>query len=192
MTRPRLILLDRDGTVIVDAHYLHDPEKVQLIAGAAEAIARLNRRGHSVAVVSNQSGVGRGLFSEARMHAVNARMEQLLARHGAHLDAIYCCTDPPGVESACRKPEPGMLLRASRELGLPLANAVMIGDKAADIQAGLAVGATTVLVLTGYGARVAAAEEASPHHTAEDLAAAIDWVLRGRAGEREPMGGDGV
>lgn len=177
MTGPRLILLDRDGTVIEDDHYLHQPEKVRLIAGAEVAIERLNLAGHSVAVVSNQSGVGRGYFSEADMHAVNARMEQLLARGGAHLDAIYCCTDPPGVDSTCRKPAPGMLIRASREFGLPLEEAVVIGDKAADIQAGLAAGAKTVLVLTGYGAQVASENRVIPHHTAADLAAAVQWVL---------------
>src|SRR4051794_9602805 len=125
-TRPA-VFLDRDGVLIEEAHYLADPARVRPIPGAAEGIHRLNRLGIPVVVVTNQAGVARGLFPEERVREVHDRLAGLLARAGAHVDRFYYCPHHPTagvgpyrVECACRKPRPGMLLRAAAELGLDL------------------------------------------------------------------------
>lgn len=158
------IFLDRDGVIIEDAHYLASPEGVQLVAGSAEAIHALNRAGWPVIVVTNQAGVGRGLFPESAVDAVHARLRVLLTAYGARVDRFYYCPHHPAAElegyrreCACRKPRPGMLRTAAVELGLDLARSWMIGDRETDLAAGAAVGARTVLVRTGYGAGVSTA-----------------------------------
>jgi D-glycero-D-manno-heptose 1,7-bisphosphate phosphatase len=157
------LLLDRDGVLNVEVDHLHEPARVELIPGAAAVVAAMNRRGVPVAVVSNQAGIGRGLYGEVEYAAVTARLAMLLAAHGARLDATFHCPHHPehGLGAYrrvcdCRKPRPGLLLRAAQELGLDLARSVMVGDKISDLEAGRAAGCRTILVRTGYGA----AEEA--------------------------------
>lgn len=149
----RAILADRDGTLIVEKNYLSDPEQVELIPGAGEAIRALREDGWLVICVSNQSGVGRGYFSLASVDAVNAKVQELLRESGAHLDAFYVCPDAPDVDSTHRKPAPGMAHDAARDFKLNLADCVVIGDKPADIGLARAIGARAVLVRTGYGAK---------------------------------------
>jgi D-glycero-D-manno-heptose 1,7-bisphosphate phosphatase len=156
--RPALFL-DRDGVINVDVGYLHRPGDLALIDGSAEAIARVNRLGVPVVVITNQAGIGRGYYDEAAFRAVQAKLEQVLAERGAHLDGCYFCPHHPvhgvgrlRVACDCRKPKPGLLLQASRELGLDLAASLLIGDKDSDLEAGRAAGCTTLLVRTGYGA----------------------------------------
>jgi D-glycero-D-manno-heptose 1,7-bisphosphate phosphatase len=148
------VFLDRDNTLIVSDGYLGDASKVVLVEGAAEAIARLRGLGFAIAVVSNQSGIARGMFNEAATQAVNARLDKLLREQdaGAIIDAHEYCPHHPEapvekyrVECDCRKPKPGMLLKASRELGLDLARSWMVGDAPRDIEAGKAAGCRTVL-----------------------------------------------
>lgn len=155
------VFLDRDGVVIEDSHYLGKPEQVRLVPGAAEAIASLNRSGWPVVVVSNQSGVARGMFAEADVHRVHAHLAELLCGYGAKIDAFHFCPHHPEaelaafrIECACRKPKPGMLVRAAAEMRLDLKRSWMIGDRVTDLQAGAAVGCRTVLVRTGYGALI--------------------------------------
>jgi D-glycero-D-manno-heptose 1,7-bisphosphate phosphatase len=155
------VFLDRDGVMIEDVHYLSDVGQVRLIPGAAEAIAKLNAAGVAVVVVTNQSGVARGYFSEDRVGEVHARLDELLAECRGRVDRYYYCPHHPDAEvelyraaCECRKPKPGMLHRAAAELGLNLARAYLVGDKASDLAAGGAAGCKTVLVRTGYGARV--------------------------------------
>lgn len=155
------IFLDRDGVVIEDAHYLSSPEQVRLIPGSADAIAALNRGGWPVVVVTNQSGVARGLFTADTVRAVHARLSEQLAGYGARVDAYYFCPHFPTAEveayrseCGCRKPKPGMLLRAAADLNLDPDRSWMVGDRASDLEAGAAAGARTVLVRTGYGATV--------------------------------------
>jgi D-glycero-D-manno-heptose 1,7-bisphosphate phosphatase len=155
------IFLDRDGVLIEDSHYLGSTDRVRLIPGAAEAVAAINRAGWPVVVVTNQSGVGRGLFSYASVGEVHAHIAEQLATFGAAVTAFYFCPHHPEaeveayrVECDCRKPQPGMLLAAADDLGLDPAASWMIGDRVSDLQAGAAVGARTVLVRTGYGSRV--------------------------------------
>lgn len=153
------IFLDRDGVVIDDVHYLASPAQVRLIPGSADAIASLNRAGWPVVVVTNQSGVARGLFTTDGVHAVHEHLSEQLAGYGAKIEAYYFCphyptADVPAyrVDCSCRKPKPGMLLQAAEELGLDLTQSWMIGDKVSDLAAGAAAGASTILVRTGHGA----------------------------------------
>jgi D-glycero-D-manno-heptose 1,7-bisphosphate phosphatase len=144
--------------VIDEVDYLSDPSQVVLIAGSAQAIARVNRQRVPVVVVTNQSGVARGYFPESRVGEVHKRLSQLLAEHGAHIDRYYFCPHHPTegvgpyrISCQCRKPRRGMLLRAAEELGLDLARSVLVGDKLSDLEAG-SVCASAILVRTGYGA----------------------------------------
>ncbi len=155
---PRPVLfLDRDGTLIEDADYLADPDGVVLLPGAVEALARFRDAGWAVVVVTNQSGIARGLYGEADYTAVARRLETMLAARGVPLAATLHCPHHPDHSGpcACRKPAPGLLLAAARALALDLSRAVMVGDKVTDLQAGSAVGARPVLVRTGYGAGTA-------------------------------------
>jgi D-glycero-D-manno-heptose 1,7-bisphosphate phosphatase len=138
----RAAFLDRDGTLIDDPGYLGDPAGVVLLPGVAEAIARLRAAGFVTVVVSNQSGVARGLFAPAAVHAVNQRMaELLLAAHPqAHLDAIYFCPHGPTDGCLCRKPLPGLFQHAAQELALALPDSICFGDSERDLVAGTAAG----------------------------------------------------
>lgn len=188
-SRPAL-LLDRDGTLIVEAEYLADPNRVELLPGAAAAVARANDAGVPVVVVTNQSGVARGFFPESRIAEVHARLVELLAAESARVDAFYHCPHHPDgtvpeyrIACDCRKPKPGMLLAAARDLGLDLARSWMVGDKLDDLRAGAAAGCGPVLVRTGYGSRLSATDLADPSlnlvAAVPDLAAAIDlWFAR--------------
>ena len=151
MSEPCLVLLDRDGTILVEKDYLSDPDDVELIDGAASAIRRLIELNCKVVVVTNQSGIARGYFTLETVEAIHQKMIELLAEQGASLDGIFICPHGPEEGCSCRKPNTGLLLKASEATGISLANGIMVGDKAADILAGKAVGARTVLVRTGYG-----------------------------------------
>lgn len=149
------VFLDRDGTIIEDRGYIADPDHVQLIPGAADAIRRLSRAGFLVVVVSNQSGIARGFFDEAALSAVHQRVESALEAEGARLDGAYYCPYLDGseavveayrVDSELRKPQPGMLLQAARELNIDLSRSWMIGDSPGDVEAGKAAGCRTILI----------------------------------------------
>jgi D-glycero-D-manno-heptose 1,7-bisphosphate phosphatase len=126
--------LDRDGTIIVDRHYLADPAGVELLPRAAAAIARLNAAGVPTFLVTNQSGIGRGYFTEAQYDAVHARLQELLGAEGAHLDGEYHCGDPPQEHGfGCRKPGDAMYVRAAADHGLALAGSWFVGDRLRDV-----------------------------------------------------------
>jgi D-glycero-D-manno-heptose 1,7-bisphosphate phosphatase len=181
VARTGAVFLDRDGTVIVDREYLADPESVELLPGAAAAVARLNRAGRPVILVTNQSGIGRGYFSQADFRAVQDRFEALLAEAGAHLDAVYLCPHAPDAEPACdcRKPAPGLFLRAAAEHRLDLGTAFYVGDRVRDVAFGAQSGGTGIL-LPGREA----GENAPPGVVrVESLAHAVDLVLGGHAAD---------
>ncbi len=142
----RAVVLDRDGTVVVDRDYLDDPDQLQFLPGALEGLRLLRERGHPIVVVTNQSGVGRGRFSLARLHEIHARLLQMARAGGAAIDAVYYCPHRPEDDCACRKPKPQLLLRAAAELGFEPSAAVIIGDKSSDVELGRNVGALTMLV----------------------------------------------
>lgn len=177
----RFVLLDRDGTINVEREYLADPAGVALLPNAAEGLARMKSFGLGLAVISNQSGIGRGYFSLDDVAAVNRRLMQLLAASGVVLDGIFVCPHAPDAGCACRKPAPGLVRDAARALRFDPAQAFLIGDKTIDIATGMNVGATTLLVRTGYGRDVEAAGGAGADHVADDLLAAAAIVERALA-----------
>jgi D-glycero-D-manno-heptose 1,7-bisphosphate phosphatase len=142
------VFLDRDGTVIEDRHHLSDPEGVRLLPGAAEAVADLNRAGLPVLLITNQSGIGRGIFTEADFSAVQARVEELLARAGAHLDGVYLCPHSPDQQPPCecRKPGTALYRRAAAEHGVELAASAYIGDRLRDVLPAAELGGTPILL----------------------------------------------
>lgn len=153
----RALFLDRDGTLIVDVGYPRDPAQVELLPGAAAALRGLPADVELV-IVSNQSGLARGIITPAEADAVAARVAQLFALEGVLFAAAYVCPHGPGDGCRCRKPQPGMLLDAARDLGLELAASVMIGDKLSDVQAGVAAGCAASLGFTRWaedGPRIA-------------------------------------
>jgi D-glycero-D-manno-heptose 1,7-bisphosphate phosphatase len=209
MTRGRkAVFLDRDGTLIRDRDYLKDPDQVVLEQGAAAAVARLNRSGFAVVLVTNQSGVARGTFSEEDVSAVHNRLESLLEAEGARLDGVYYCPHyPEGVveeyrqSCSCRKPASGMLLQAAEDLGIRLEASYMIGDKLTDTEAARSEGLTGILVRTGYGEsewRACLREPGpkKPDRVVLDLREAVEFVLRTERdvvpAESQGKGGEGT
>ena len=172
------VFLDRDGTLIHDRHYLSDPAGVELLPGAAEAVARLNRAGLFVVLATNQSGIGRGIYGEEDYRAVHARLVELLAAEGARLDADYHCPLAPGAPDpgAMRKPGAGMFLRAAREHGLDLADAWYVGDRARDVTPAGALGGRGILV-RGAQTEPDAAGPPGVAAVVDSLAAAVDLIL---------------
>jgi D-glycero-D-manno-heptose 1,7-bisphosphate phosphatase len=163
------LFLDRDGVINEECKYLHDPKDLVVIAGVAEAIAAINRRHIPVVVVTNQAGIGRGRYGVDAYHAVNRAIEAALAQSEARIDAWYFCPHLPGADCPCRKPRPGMLLAAAKDLDLDLGRSVLVGDKISDLEAARAVGCRTVLVRTGYGHEVEAELGATNHLPLADL-----------------------
>lgn len=171
--------MDRDGTICVLREYLRDPDGMELLEGAAEAISLFNRLGLMTIVVSNQSGIGRGYFTEEVLDAVHERMGRLLEEGDARLDVIYYCVHHPDEKCDCRKPRPGLLHRAEEEFGVDLSRSYMIGDRIADVQTGKVVGAKGILVLTGYGTGELALREkweVMPDHIVDNLLGAAEWI----------------
>lgn len=167
----RFVLIDRDGTLNVEKNYLSDPDQLELIPGSGAALRELKRLGFGIAVITNQSGIARGYFDMERLEQVHARLRSLLEAEGAAIDGLYLCPHGPGDDCACRKPLPGMVGQAVAEHGFDPARAFVIGDKEADVELGLGVGATTILVRTGYGTRTEA-KGSRAHHVVDDLPAA--------------------
>lgn len=176
------VFLDRDGTLCEEMGYLNHVSRFQMFSFAAEAIRRLNGAGRAVIVVSNQSGISRGIFPEKVLHDVHARMKRELESAGAHLDGIYVCPHQARDACECRKPKTGLLERAAREQGLDLGRSLVVGDRYADIEMGHRAGGRGVLVMTGYGRGEYewhwAEWPRQPECVAEDLTAAVEWILK--------------
>ena len=166
----RAVFLDRDDTLLDDEGYMNDPARVRLLPGVADALRRLHRRGLRLVLVSNQSGVARGLITRPQVEQIQRRMCELLA--GVQFAAFEYCFHHPDEGCPCRKPAPAMILRAARRLGLDPRRAVMVGDRESDVEAGNAAGCWTVLL-----AHRDRAESTAADHVAPDLGAAADWIL---------------
>lgn len=183
-----VVFLDRDGTINVDHGYIGDPGNVELIPGAARAIKALNESGIKVVIITNQSGIGRGFFSESDLHAVNDKLLELLRIEGVLIDGIYHCPHLPTDGCECRKPGTALIERASKELllgelSLNVRSSFVVGDKLSDLELGSNIGASSVLVLTGKGRSeqekliVKSDKDPGPDHVAKDLWEASQWIL---------------
>jgi len=150
----RAIFLDRDGTIVVDVGYARSADQMKMLPGAGEAIREFRRRGYLVVLITNQSGIGRGYFTEHDLEAMHDKIQADLAAHGTAVDAIYFCPHRPAEHSDCRepcdcrKPRPGMLLRAAQELDIDLSKSFMVGDKPSDVNAGKAAGCRTGIIVS--------------------------------------------
>jgi histidinol-phosphate phosphatase family protein len=170
------VFLDRDGTLIVEKEYLSDPDEVCIEQGVVEGLSLLKARGHPLIVLTNQSGIGRGMFGEDDARRVNARLDVMLRARGVEIMAWYLCPHTPESRCGCRKPLPGMALLASREWDLELSGAFVIGDKDTDLTLADAIGGTGILLTTGHGPKFAAWAAAHSRPKFEDLRAAAAYI----------------
>jgi D-glycero-D-manno-heptose 1,7-bisphosphate phosphatase len=194
----KLIILDRDGTINEDRDdFVKSPEEWVPLPGALEAIARLNHAGWHTVLATNQSGLGRGLFDMAMLNAMHVRMNQMLAKHGGRIDAVFFCPHTPEDQCDCRKPLPGLMLLIADRYGVDLKEVPLVGDSLRDLQAGIAAGCPTHMVRTGNGsllddAQLAALLRQVPGtQVHDDLGSFAEWLihnerrLRGFSGESD-------
>jgi D-glycero-D-manno-heptose 1,7-bisphosphate phosphatase len=187
MKRRQFVVLDRDGTIIVERNYLSDPRQIEFLPGAVRGLRLLLRIGLGLVVATNQSALGRGFFDEAHLDLVHRRLRELLETEGVQLEGIYFCPHTPEDDCSCRKPKPGLIERAAKELDFDLQASFVIGDKPADIEMGQRVRATTFLVRTGYGAEFVGDPTVNPDYVADDLWVAAQTIqgIVGKSGDNK-------
>jgi D-glycero-D-manno-heptose 1,7-bisphosphate phosphatase len=167
------VFLDRDGTLMRDVDYCSDPAKVEVFPQAGAALRRLKQNGYKLIIITNQSGIGRGYFTEEHYRAVEAEFERQLGE--GLIDASYYCPDLPTSDSVRRKPGPGMIFEARHDHRLDLRRSFFVGDKGSDIACGQNASVRTILVRTGYGA---GEKDCRPDSVAKDIAEAVDMILK--------------
>jgi D-glycero-D-manno-heptose 1,7-bisphosphate phosphatase len=176
------VFLDRDGTINEEMGYINHLSRFILLPRTGAAIKRLNDAGLKVVLVTNQSGAARGYFPAPLVDEVHAHLRHLLAQEGARLDGIYTCLHGPQDGCACRKPQPGLILQAARELHLDLSRSYVVGDRYKDLQTGANAGVKGIFVLTGYGLgeyeHFGRTWEVQPGHIAADLLDAVAWIIQ--------------
>lgn len=173
--RNRAVFLDRDGTMARDVHYCRRVEDFELLAAVPKAIKLLSASGFKVVLITNQSGIARGYFTEETLAQINKKMEDELAEHGAHLDAIYYCPHHPDEGCECRKPKTALFKRATKELDIDLDHSFVIGDMQMDVDAGKVLGCKTVLVTTGPQGGEGIVDP--PDYVAGTLLEAAQWII---------------
>ena len=176
-SKSRAVFVDRDGTIIHDSDYCSDPSQVRAFDGAADALRRLKNAGFKIIVITNQSGIGRGFFTEKQYRAVEAEVARQLGN--GLIDATYFCPDAPGKPSKCRKPEPGMVLQGAKEHDVDLSQSYLIGDKEVDAECAHNAGTRAIRVRTGFDKST---EASCADWVAEDLPAAANLILKGANG----------
>jgi D-glycero-D-manno-heptose 1,7-bisphosphate phosphatase len=169
-------MLDRDGTIIAERHYLSHPDQVELMPGSASGLRTMRDLGCGLLVLTNQSGIGRGYFDVDMLAKVHGRMTELLAAEGVELDGIYYCPHTPEQCCDCRKPATGLALRAAAEHGFEPATGFVVGDKRCDVDLGRNIGARSILVRTGYGNEEARLPDLRVDHICDDLADAASFI----------------
>ncbi len=172
----KAIFLDRDGTITKDVHYCSHPEDLELLPNAAEAIRLLNEHRYKVVIVTNQSGIGRGYFTEEALAEIHEKMKSELAKEGALVDAIYYCSHHPDENCDCRKPKPKLILQAAKEYHIALDYYFVVGDMQMDIEMGKAVGCQAILIGTPLPAKDWAIK---PDIIVPDLLEAAQTILEG-------------
>ena len=171
-------ILDRDGTINEERHYLSSPDEVVLLPGAAEGLALMQDLGLGLIIATNQSGLARGYFNADRLEAIHERLFALLGDAGVRIDGIYTCPHHPQDGCWCRKPKPGLVERAADDFGFIPRNTFVIGDNRCDMELGKAVGATTILVRTGYGEELEKSDDVQPDLVEDNLIAAATAIER--------------
>lgn len=174
----RAVFLDRDGTIARDVNYCRRVEDLEILPTVPQGIRLLNDHGFKVAVITNQSGIARGYFSEETLSLIHQKMKNELAESDARVGAIYFCPHHPDEGCLCRKPLPALLLQAADEMGVDLQLSYMVGDAAKDVQAGQAAGCKTVLVTTGPDQENIEGEARPPDHVADSLYEAAEWIVK--------------
>lgn len=174
-----VVFVDRDGVINRNRDdYVKTVSEFTFLPGALEGLARLKSAGATTIVVSNQAGVGRGIIDPAELARINSNMLQTVRKHGGEISAVYYCLHRKEEGCNCRKPEPGLLIQASKDFGFALEECFLVGDAMSDIEAGHRVGCKTVLVLTGKTSRSEVESwNCRPLHIADDLRKAVDWIL---------------
>lgn len=174
------VFLDRDNTIIKDKVYLRDPDEIEILPRVYDAIRALNEKEIPAIIITNQSGIARGILDEKVLAEIHQRLLSMLANQGAKIDAIYFCPHhPEGAldeyrkECSCRKPQPGMLHNAARDFGLDLHSCYMIGDKSIDVETIHKVGGKGILLKSSSGGQT----DLKPEHIAHDLFEAVQWIL---------------
>jgi len=194
----KAVFLDRDGVITKEPpYYAHRIDQLELISKSAEAIRLLNKNGFKVIIVSNQSGVARGYYQEKDIEIYNGAMKKKLEEKNAYIDAIYYCPHYPEatikkyrIDCDCRKPKPGMLKQAEKDLNLNLKLSFLVGDKISDIEAGYRAGCKTILVLTGQGngeLKKISEMDIKPTYISKDLYMAIQIINRNNSGKGDNM-----
>jgi D-glycero-D-manno-heptose 1,7-bisphosphate phosphatase len=193
----KAVFLDKDGTIIEDVPYSVDPSAMVFMPGAAEGLRRLQEAGYRLIVVSNQSGVARGLFPVEALAGVEKRLAEMLAEAGAVLAGFYFCPHHPdgsvaeyAIDCECRKPAAGLIYRAAQEHGIDLARSWFAGDILNDVEAGRAAGCRTILLDNGNETEWVLTRDRLPDHLAPDLAAAAELILCGQVANAAAMAGE--
>lgn len=176
-TMKRYVLLDRDGTLIVDRHYLANPDGVELLPGVAAGLRQLRDLDFGLIVTTNQSGIARGYFNAATLAQIHERMRAMLAAEGVMLDGLYYCPHADEDQCSCRKPKPGMAEQAAQDHGFGLAETFVIGDREPDVGLARAIGVPCVIVRTGGGADLERSDRPKPDYFADDMVAAAEWIV---------------
>ncbi len=171
------VFLDRDGTINIDGGYLYRIKDFQFIPGAIEALKELSKADYKMIIITSQSGIGRGYYTDRDFQKLNGHMLKEMGKEGIRIDGVYYCPHAPEKNCICRKPETGMIKKASSEFEIDLKKSFVVGDKTTDIKMGENAGCRTVLVKTGLAGRDGRFE-IKPDYTADDLHGAVKWILK--------------
>ena len=174
----KAVFLDRDGTIIYDIGYIREPNRVELIPGVVQALEILQDNGFVLVIISNQSGVGRGIMNEADLIKVHDQLIEILENNGIYVKKSYYCMHAPREKCPCRKPKPDMLFKAAEELAIDLSASFMVGDKPSDVEAGIKAGCRTAMIINQNDRKVIPNKEDKSHAFFTDLLSASRWILR--------------
>ncbi|WP_321504065.1 D-glycero-beta-D-manno-heptose 1,7-bisphosphate 7-phosphatase [uncultured Methanoregula sp.] len=175
------VFVDRDGTINIDVHYLNDPDKFEMYPGVGEGIKQLKVKGYKIIVITNQSGIGRGYFTEQQLFRVHERMITEFQKFDVTLDGIYYCPHHPDDHCNCRKPNTGLFEKAVQEHNIDVKKSFMLGDKMLDIEAGKKIGVKTILIPEPHLKEVLLSQKNewrhNPDFIANNFRSAVDWIL---------------
>lgn len=173
----KAVFFDRDGTINIDTGFIDDPEDIIFIKGIKEALKKLQTNGFKLYIISNQSGVGRGYFSEEQLNLVNQKIIDELANAGIKIEGISCCIHHPNDGCLCRKPSPKMVLDFAKRDSIDLTRSFFVGDRLTDVETGKNAGCNTILLTMRNNFRIEDSEWIDPDYVAEDIIDAVEWIL---------------